>query len=76
MRRVLDIIEAYSRVVERQMSHPAHVLSESEKQRLLAEETYRLEVRRSLEALAPKKSRAEKIWDKLNSPFVLWLLSW
>jgi hypothetical protein len=51
------------------------LLSEDEKQRLHAEEAYRLEIRKQIEALEPKRSFKARFWMGLNAPFVLWLLS-
>lgn len=47
-------------------------LSDEEKERIRLEETYRYEIRKSLEDSKPKKSR---IFEILNSPFVIWVLS-
>jgi len=47
-------------------------LSDEEKERIRLEETYRHEIRKSLEDSKPKKGRIFKI---LNSPFVIWVLS-
>jgi hypothetical protein len=50
------------------------MLSEEDKQRIIQEERFRLEVRKSL---APEKPDAEtgQLWKFLNSGFGLWLLS-
>lgn len=52
------------------------VLTEAEKAKIRAEETFCFEVRRQLETKTkPAKSRKERIWSALNSSFVLWILS-
>jgi hypothetical protein len=51
------------------------VLSDEDRQRLRAEEIFRSEVRRDLEANAPKPLFAKRIWSVINSAFFLWCLS-
>lgn len=50
------------------------MLSEKEKNLLKAEETFRIEVRKSLEQ-KEKKTFWQKVWNFFNSSFGLWLLS-
>jgi hypothetical protein len=59
---------------------PLHVsenamLEDREKKEIRAEEIFRAEVRRELEASRPRLSRSERLWALLNSSFALWLLS-
>ena len=51
------------------------MLTEEEMARIRAEEVFRLEVRRTLEAAKPQPSRRQRLWLWLNSAFGLWLLS-
>jgi hypothetical protein len=47
---------------------------ENDRQRILAEETYREEIRAQLASSRPV-SLAQRVWDILNKPFLLWTLS-
>jgi len=51
------------------------MLSEEEKERIRAEEIFRDEVRREIEAGRPTPSSAQQLWSLLNSSFALWFLS-
>ncbi len=51
------------------------MLTDEEKSRIRLEETFRLEVRRELEATAPRPTLAARGWSLLNSSFVLWFFS-
>lgn len=51
------------------------MLKEEEKALIRAEEIYRLEVRRELEASKPHPSRRAQLWLFLNSSIALWFLS-
>jgi hypothetical protein len=51
------------------------MLSAQEKRRIRAEEVFRLEVRRELEARSAPRSRGAGLWALLNSSFALWFLS-
>ncbi len=51
------------------------MLTEEERIRIRAEEVFRLEIRRELEARKPHPSRREQLWLLLNSSFALWFLS-
>lgn len=51
------------------------MLTDEEKARLRAEETFRDEVRRHLENEKPRRTLGARLWDALNSAIVLWLLS-
>jgi hypothetical protein len=51
------------------------MLSNEERQHLRAEEIFRQEVRRDIEARVQDRSRRAKFWHALNTPFVLWVLS-
>lgn len=51
------------------------MLLEEEKTRIRAEEIFRHEVRREIEAGMPKHSRGKQLWSLLNSTFTLWFLS-
>jgi hypothetical protein len=51
------------------------MLTEEERTRIRAEEIFRLEVCRELEASKPRRSRRERLWSLLNSSFALWFLS-
>jgi hypothetical protein len=51
------------------------MLNNEERQRLRAEEIFRQEVRRDIEARSQDRSRRAKFWHALNTPFVLWVLS-
>jgi len=51
------------------------MLSSEEKSRIRAEEVFRQEVRRELEAGSTPRSRGQKLWTLLNSSFALWFLS-
>lgn len=51
------------------------MLLEEEKNRIRAEEVFRQEVRREIEAGMPKQSRGKLFWSVLNSSFALWFLS-
>jgi len=51
------------------------MLNNEERQRLRAEEIFRQEVRRDIEARVQDRSRRAKFWHALNTPFVLWVLS-
>ena len=50
------------------------MLTEEEKARIRAEEVFRLEVRRTLDAAKPQLSPRQSLWLWLNSAFGLWLL--
>jgi hypothetical protein len=50
-------------------------LSNSDKKRIRKEEIFRKEVQRKLDDEKPSPSRKKRIWDLLNSSFVLWFLS-
>jgi hypothetical protein len=54
---------------------PGFDLTEAEKARLRAEEIYRAEVKRELEAKATPDTFAKRAWKAVNSAFVLWCLS-
>ena len=51
------------------------MLTDDEMSLIRAEELFRLEVRRELEAAKPRPTGAQKLWSWLNSAFGLWLLS-
>jgi hypothetical protein len=51
------------------------MLLEEEKNRIRAEEIFRYEVRREIEARRPKDSRRKRLWSLVNSTFGVWLLS-
>lgn len=51
-----------------------YILSDEEKMHFKAEETFRYEVRKSLEK-KEKKTFWRKVWELINSAFGLWLLS-
>jgi hypothetical protein len=51
------------------------MLNNEQRQRLRAEEIFRQEVRRDIEARVQDRSRRAKFWHALNTPFVLWVLS-
>lgn len=51
------------------------MLSEDEMRQIRAEELFRLEVRRELEAARPHPTAGQRLWSWLNSAFGLWLLS-
>lgn len=51
------------------------MLTEEERARIRAEEVFRLETRRELEASKPRPSYREQLWALLNSSFALWFLS-
>jgi hypothetical protein len=51
------------------------MLPEEEKNRIRAEEIFRYEVRREIEARRPKDSNGKRLWSLLNSTFGVWLLS-
>ncbi len=51
------------------------MLTEEEKARIRAEEVFRREVHKNLEATKPLLSGRQKLWSWLNSAFGLWLLS-
>ncbi|HEY2345698.1 MAG TPA: hypothetical protein VGH80_07430 [Xanthomonadaceae bacterium] len=50
-------------------------LGDARKDRIRAEEIFRLEIRRELETAAGPLSVPQRFWGLLNSSFVLWLLS-
>jgi hypothetical protein len=50
-------------------------LPEQERARIQAEESYRLEVRRELEAKAVVPTGTDRLWKLLNSSFAVWFLS-
>lgn len=50
-------------------------LRKDEMRRIREEEIYRQEVRARLEKDKHSRTKKEKIWDYINSPIVLWLLS-
>lgn len=51
------------------------MLTNEQKVVLRAEEEFRIEVRRELEARRPAASPGSRLWALLNSSFVLWMLS-
>lgn len=51
------------------------MLTADEKDRIQAEELFRLEIRRDLEATKPSPTGMQRLWSWLNSSFGLWLLS-
>ena len=51
------------------------MLTDEERTRIRAEEIFRLEVCRELEANKHRLSRRERLWSLLNSSFALWFLS-
>jgi FlaG/FlaF family flagellin (archaellin) len=51
------------------------MLLEEEKNRIRAEEIFRYEVRREIEARRPKDSGGKRLWSLVNSTFGVWLLS-
>jgi hypothetical protein len=51
------------------------MLLEEEKNRIRAEEVFRQEVRREIEAGMPERSKGNRFWSVLNSSFALWFLS-
>jgi hypothetical protein len=51
------------------------MLSSEEKSRIRAEEVFRQEIRRELEARSVPPSCGRKVWTLLNSSFALWFLS-
>lgn len=51
------------------------MLTDARKHQIRAEEIFRLEVRRELEAAERPPSVWQRSWELLNSSFVLWLLS-
>jgi len=50
-------------------------LTEEDRVRIRAEEVFRQEIRRELEASKPRPSRREQLWLLVNSSFALWFLS-
>ncbi len=57
------------------LSRPPLTLSAQDKERIRAEEIFRDEVRRQIEADSAKKSAQDSLWSILNSSFALWFLS-
>lgn len=51
------------------------MLAEEDRARIRAEEIFRLEVRRELEASQPRPSRRQRLGSWVNSSFGLWVLS-
>lgn len=51
------------------------MLTEFEKAQIRAEEIFRSQVRREIDAGKPQPARTQKVWSWLNSAFGLWLLS-
>jgi len=51
------------------------MLTETEKERIREEESFRIEVRRLLAPPEKESKGANGLWKSLNSPFALWLLS-
>jgi hypothetical protein len=56
-------------------AEPTLTLSPQDKARIRAEEIFREEVRREIEANNPKQSPQDNAWSILNSSFALWFLS-
>ncbi len=52
------------------------VLTEREKGKIRAEETFRFELHKQLKAKTNSgRSKRERVWSVLNSSFILWILS-
>ncbi len=56
-------------------ANPPLTLSAQDKERIRAEEIFRDEVRRKIEADEAKKSPQDNLWSILNSSFAVWFLS-
>lgn len=68
-------VPASSQKVDAGLANPPLTLSDQDKAHIRAEEIFRDEVRRQIEADSAKKSAQDNLWSILNSSFAVWFLS-